>query len=316
MKKLLLVLVVLLILFCISSYIFIPARIDIGSSAVMRASENGTQRFAIEEKNWPAWWSPAVEYNGPRKGPQDSFMANGDIFKLTEKLYKSAKINIQHGILQVPSELVIIPLGVDSTGIQWRCSLETGFNPFKRYSQYLAAAEIKKNMDIVLFRLRSFLDKTENVYGIRIERVSTIDTLLVTSKTVLSTYPSTPRIYELIKTIQAYATRNGARQAGNPIYNVTRTNDNQLQLMAAVPVDKEIKPRDRFLFKRMVRGSFMVTEVVGGEYTVEKAAQSLKQYFEDYRKTSMAINFTMLVTDRMYQPDTTKWITKIYQPVY
>jgi hypothetical protein len=313
MKKLLLVLVSLLVLFCISSYIFIPAKINIASSAIMRASENGTQRFALDEKNWPAWWNSGTDHYSMNR---DSFVVNGDVFKLAEKLYKSAKINIQDGIQQVPSELVIIPLGIDSTGIEWHCVLETGANPFKRISQYLAAKSIKENMDVVLRKLQLFLSKKENVYGIHVERVSTIDTLLVTSKTLLSTYPNTPAIYELIKTIQSYATKNGARQAGSPIYNITPTEDSRFQLMAAVPVDREIIPNGRFLFKRMVRGSFMVTEVVGGEYTVEKAAQSLKQYFEDYRKTSMAIKFTMLVTDRMYQPDTTKWITKIYQPVY
>ena len=73
---------------------------------------------------------------------------------------------------------------------------------------------------------------------------------------------------------------------------------------------------DGYTFKKMIKGSFMVTEVVGGEYTVAKASKSLQQYFTDYKKTSMAINFTMLITDRMYQPDTTKWITRLYQPVY
>ncbi|MCW3088071.1 MAG: hypothetical protein JWQ78_1457 [Sediminibacterium sp.] len=315
MKKLSLLLVALLILFCISSYLFIPSRINITSSAVMRASENSTERFALTEENWSKWWNSGQGDHGITTVP-DIFAVKGDIFRLTEKFYKSAKINIRHGTQPLPSELVIIPLGVDSTGIQWSCSLESGANPFNRLSRYFAAFAIKKNMDTVLGRMQLFLSKKENVYGIHIARVSTIDTLLVTSKTVLSTYPNTPAIYELVKAIQAYAEKNGARQAGNPIYNVTRIDDTRFQLMTAVPIDKEIKANSRFLFKRMVRGSFMVTEVVGGEHTVEKAAQSLKQYFEDYRKTSMAIPFTMLVTDRVYQPDTSKWITKIYQPVY
>jgi ABC-type spermidine/putrescine transport system permease subunit I len=66
----------------------------------------------------------------------------------------------------------------------------------------------------------------------------------------------------------------------------------------------------------MVKGSFMVTEVLGGDSTISKASHNMEQYFQDFRRTSMAMNFTMLVTDRQLQPDSSKWITKLYHPVY
>ena len=68
--------------------------------------------------------------------------------------------------------------------------------------------------------------------------------------------------------------------------------------------------------KNMVKGNFMISEVVGGDYSVNKASKSLQQYFTDFHLTSMAMSFTMLVTDRILQPDSSKWITKLYQPVY
>jgi hypothetical protein len=171
-------------------------------------------------------------------------------------------------------------------------------------------------MNRVLNRLCAFLSKNENVYGIVIERTHLKDTLFVSSKRVLAVYPSIKEIYELIKKIQIYISEKNTKQSGNPIYNVTALGDGQYQLMTAVPVNKRIEDAGDFSLKFMVRGSFMVTEVVGGEYTVNKAYKSLQQYFADFRRTSMAINFTMLVTDRQLQPDSSKWITKIYQPVY
>jgi hypothetical protein len=317
MKKMLVVLLSLTVLFCICIYIFIPGKLTVSSAAVMQASENGTQRFVLEAHNWRAWWNYRNQYPASyTQQPADSFLANEDLFRLTESLYKSAKIEIIHNSKPISTELMIIPLGSDSTGIEWKYSVATGPDPFKRLSRYLDAKKVKESMDAVLADLRQFLSKKENVYGISIQKTSTTDTLLVTSKTTLAAYPHTPEIYTLVKKIQAYAMKNGAKQTGSPIYNITPIDSTHFQLMAAIPVDKEIHTNNGFSFRRMVRGSFMVTEVTGGEYTVEKASKSLQQYFNDYRRTSMAISFTMLITDRLYQPDTAKWITKLYQPVY
>jgi hypothetical protein len=41
----------------------------------------------------------------------------------------------------------------------------------------------------------------------------------------------------------------------------------------------------------------------------------MQLYFDDYDKTSMAITFQYLVTDRIKEADTAKWITEIYAPV-
>jgi len=316
MKKLLLVLLAILVLFCISIYLFIPGKLNISSAVVVGATDNGTQRFIVDESNWAKWWADSTPAVSSIKQPDGSFVTNGDVFRVTEKFYKSAKVNIRHNNLQVETNLVIIPLQQDSTGIEWTGSVTMSANPFKRFSQYLEAKEVKKNMSQVLNNLRRFLDKPENIYGIPIERTSIKDTLFVSAKSISSSYPSTPMIYELIKKIQSFAVKNGVKQTGSPIYNINEITNKQFQLMAAIPIDKTIKDEGIFASKKMIPGSFMITEVVGGEYTVAAAAKSLQQYFTDYRKTSMAINFTMLITDRLYQTDTTKWITRLYMPVY
>ena len=271
----------------------------------------------LDESKWSNWWNYSNTDSTPR--PQTAgvtYTANGDLYKLTKQFYKAVDIQITHAQQLLESKLVIIPLSLDSTGIEWKCSLKSGFNPFGRLNKYLEAKQIKKNMELVLNSFKKFADKTENIYGIQIEKTNLKDTLFVSSKTILPVYPSMQQVYELIKKIQAYIPTKNIRQSGNPIFNITQLGDSKYQLMAAIPVDKRIEDSGDFSLKFMVRGSFMVTEVVGGDYTIDKASKSLHQYFTDFRKTSMAMNFTMLVTDRQYQPDSTKWITRLYYPVY
>jgi hypothetical protein len=59
-----------------------------------------------------------------------------------------------------------------------------------------------------------------------------------------------------------------------------------------------------------------MTEVRGGDYTVNQALEHLQEYMNDYQRATMAIPFQSWVTDRSAEKDTTKWVTKIYYPVY
>ena len=317
MKKFVLSVSVAFVLGLISIYVFIPGQFNISTAIVIPASENGTQRFALDKTHWPKWWNYSGDSTLPASKIQtDSFTMKGDVYILTESFYKSAKIIIRHKNQQVESNLMIIPLQIDSTGIEWKYSVTTSNNPFRRFSQYQEAKEIKKNMERVLSKLAAFLSRQDEVYGVHIERTSMKDTLLVSTKSVFSNYPGTSQIYQMVQKIQAFIKTKAATQTGNPIFNISETEKKQYQLMCAIPVDRVLTDNEAFVSKKMIKGSFMTAEVVGGDSTVKKASASLQQYFEDYRKTSMAINFTMLITDRIYQPDTTKWITRLYFPVY
>jgi hypothetical protein len=56
-------------------------------------------------------------------------------------------------------------------------------------------------------------------------------------------------------------------------------------------------------------------EVKGGFLTIDAAYKELQLFIEDYQRTSMAIPFESLITDRRIEQDTMKWISIICQPV-
>ncbi len=316
MKKLLIVLLIALALFVVGVYVFIPSSINISSVTTVKTTDNGTERFLMDESKWPIWWNSSDSIAANKTATSQTLIMNGDEYALKEKFYKAVSIQIKHQGYELTSKMVIVRLTLDSTGIEWKANFAAGNNPLNRFSAYLEARKIKKNMDEVLSNAKRFLSKDENLYGISIERNFLKDTLYVTAKTELPAYPSTQSIYELIKKIQGFITKNGASQTGSPIFNVTDFGSGRFQLMAGVPTDKNFSEKEGFSLKHMVRGSFMISEVVGGDYAVNKASKSLQQYFSDFHRTSMAMSFTMLVTNRILQPDSSKWITKLYQPVY
>lgn len=313
MKKLLLILLVVLALFTSSLYLFIPGKIIIDCSVAVKTTDVGTERFLIDETKWPLWWNYGT--NGDRQaGPV--FTHNGYSYEQTGQFYKSVDIVISKEKRRLLSKLMIISLAVDSTSLQWKAEFITSRNPFIRITDYLEAKQIKKHMNEILGRMKDFLSEPYNIYGIHIERNRLRDTLYVSSKQMLPANPSVKEIYQLIDKIKTYIKQNGTEPSGSPIYNATRMDEGRYQLMAAVPVNKHLPETAVFSMKYMVKGSFMITEVAGGDSTINQASKNMQQYFQDYRKTSMAMNFTMLVTDRMLQPDSSKWVTKLCMPVY
>jgi len=171
-------------------------------------------------------------------------------------------------------------------------------------------------MSEILLKIKSFLEKKENVYGISIEKISTKDTFLVVTRSMYSNYPSTSDVYDLVHRLKKYIGEQQALETGNPIMNVTQLDVQKFELMVAVPTNKQLPENGTIFYRRMVPGHFMSTEVTGGNFTVNQAIQQLHLYMDDYKKRLLAIPFQALITDRMMTSDTTKWVTRIYFPTF
>jgi hypothetical protein len=67
--------------------------------------------------------------------------------------------------------------------------------------------------------------------------------------------------------------------------------------------------------RRIVTVKALGVQVKGGNATIRQALKELEQYVNDYRLFSPAIPFENLITNRLMEPDTSKWITNVYQPL-
>ncbi|HLL44934.1 MAG TPA: hypothetical protein VK369_17410 [Segetibacter sp.] len=94
-----------------------------------------------------------------------------------------------------------------------------------------------------------------------------------------------------------------------------RKTGNGYETMVAIPVNRLLESNRQFVFKRMVPGNILVSEVNGGVFTVQEARRQMDNYVEDNELTSPAIPFESLITDRLKEKDTSKWITKLYYPI-
>ena len=98
--------------------------------------------------------------------------------------------------------------------------------------------------------------------------------------------------------------------------NITTKDSINFLTRVAIPVNKRLKDSGNISYKRMLGGGkILVAEIKGGSYSLKKGEIEIEQYVIDYNRIAPAIPFQSLVTDRMKEQDTSKWITKIFYPV-
>ncbi|OQP65805.1 hypothetical protein A3860_14500 [Niastella vici] len=309
MKKWLLIIFLVIVASIAGIYIFIPAQLNVVQITPVNCTTPGAYRHMTTVEKWKAWW-PGSQSQGNMLRFQNSS------FVITKTLLNTFEVRILHNELPVNSTLHLLPAGGDSITMQWSCSLVSGLNPFKRVQQYQQAVAIKNNMAAVLGFFKSFAEKKENIYGISLQETIYRDSLLIGTKTNMSAYPSVAVIYSQINSLKKYSATFQAQPAGKPIMSITPLYPFGFQVLTALPVNRSIPARDPFYNQRIPLNRFLVTRVHGGDATVNQALHQIQLYIQDYHRTLMALPFQQLVTDRSAEPDTTRWVTDIYVPLF
>jgi hypothetical protein len=315
MKKWLTGSCILIILLIAAVYIFIPSDLTVSKVALVQCNVNSANKFIGDERQWGNWW-PGAQGQPAIENPVYEY--GGMQYRMPGMYQHLMEVQILTPDSTIHSHIAVIGFGDnrDSTALQWEFHLDAGWNPIGRLRQYRDARKLKANLAEILSAIRAFLDDKEKVYGIRIREVSTTDSFLIAIRSNYPSRPGTVDMSALIDKLKSIITAGGAMETGNPMVNITPAAPGRFEAMVAIPTNKELKSDKEVFSRKLVRGKYLMTEVRGGDYTVNKALEHLQEYMNDYQRTTMAIPFQSWVTDRSVEHDTTKWVTKIYYPVY
>ena len=312
MKKLLFILIGLILLIVAGLYIFIPGRITISKSITIEASQKALFRKLQNTESWREWW-PA------KKGEMDTtntYSLNG--FKFTPGPAKiiSVPISIDVPEFTTSSELIFISTSPDVTTLQIETSIPVPYNPFKRVAIYFKTKKIENSFSEILQSINATYSKIANLYGYDIQKKSVVDSTLVFTFEETKGYPSVSKIYSLIDELRSYIKQNSAAETGFPMLNTSKSDSVNYIVKVAIPVNKKLPDSEKIHYRWMLGGgNILITEVKGGQNEITNAYKQIQNYVSDYNRSAPAIPFESLVTDRRKEPDSSKWITRIYYPV-
>jgi hypothetical protein len=315
MKKLVVSLLVLVCILLIGIYFFIPSDIKFSKLIIIKTKPSTAARFLEDENKWIKWFPKDSSNTLPNVHDKNIFRLKNSYYNIENALMNSVQVSISNDSLTYKSLMSLISIKRDSVAVEWKAESYAGTNPLKRVKFYFNAKEIQRGMTAILMHLKTFLESSQNVYGMSIARQKLVDSLLISTKFISNTYPTTAEIYSAINDLKEYISKEGAIETNPPMLNVS-PEDTSYRVMVAIPINKQIKETDNFTIKKMIPGKILMAEVKGGSFATREALKQMNLYLNDNYLSSPAMPFESLITERLQEPDTTKWITKIYYPIY
>jgi hypothetical protein len=303
---------ILLVILSIILFIFIPGKSVITGTRVIATTPAGFDSCLHKLEKWKQWW-PGTN---PLTGNDSLFDYDGDSYKLSAIYRDGATIGVNAEKDPVQVQIRIIPYNRDSITAEWRAIIVSGNNPITRISRYKSAGKIKKNIEAIFSALCQFSEKTENMYGYRIERSTFTEINLIAYQFKSDRYPPVATIYNALNRLRQYIVSQGAGEKYYPMMNTRSIDSSHFETMIAVSIDREIPANGEFFIRKMVpmKDRFLKTEVTGGNASIENAHRAIKKYMTDRSLFDPAIPFEILVTDRSKVTDTAGWKTIIFYP--
>lgn len=307
MKKILIALLVIPTVFFAWLYLFVSSDVNISVFKQVNCTATATRRFINDKNKWHDWWKPSSG---------NTYSLNGFDFNMQKQLPFTSGVQVSKDDFSTLVAITVSPVKGDASMVECKALATLSNNPLKRFTQYKQVQQAKKTINDMLDHFKSFIEKQENVYGAAITQIKVSDTLLISTKVIFHQYPNTQEIYKLIKSLRDYINEKQVSETGFPMMHIFEADTSNYEIMIAIPISKPIPDNNNFKIKRMVPGKILVSEVKGGAYTANHAFDNMQLYVDDYARVSPAIPFQSLITERINEPDTTKWVTKIYYPVY
>jgi hypothetical protein len=309
MKKWLILLVLLVFTLFILAYFFVPKTEQYSYVLPVKCTQAAASRYVLNTARWPEWWPGA-------KTTEQLYHYSGVQYRINNLLVTSVETTVLNGTDSTHGYFQIMPNGVDSCFLVWTSSFVRSSNPFKRTIQLFQSGSIKNNISSMLSNAKNYFEREDYIYGMKIEKQKVTDSCMVSLKQTFDHYPSTAEIYGMISSVKEFIKTKNGEETKSPMMHVHQEAPAVYEAMVAIPTRNEIATEGKFQLKKFMIGYMLVSEVTGGVVKVLNAEKEMDNYVKDYQKMSPAIPFQLLITDRMKEPDSNKWVTRLYCPIF
>ena len=308
MKRILLSILGIMLLLIIILFL-LPSNKTTTQTITVECPNNAVTRDISNSANWIKWW-PGKKVN------DSSYLLNNIEIHIKTVLLNGFKASSKNNNINC---LIDFSFGIiNSFTTQLTLSISCNFskNPFTKAIQYLSYNEQKESFALFMNALNEHFSSTEKTYGFKIEQQKVPNWAYISTKKTYQHYPTNDEIYSLIAEVNQYILQQKSKAVNFPILNIHSDNNKEYDVMVAVATDQNLPSNDKFFLKNMMLGNILVAEVKGGNTIIDQCQQAMKFYVEDYQKSSPAISFQRLKTNRLTEKDSTKWVTTINYPIF
>lgn len=302
-------------------YVLVPVLFFIGASYLLPSQKPTTEtvtvampadaviRVMTNSQEWAKWF--------PGKKVNDStFTFYENPITIHKVLMNGFKGTLMNDGMEVSLDFSFIADYNAQTSFTLNTVMKLSNNPFLRFKQFLQLNSAEDDSKRLLYQIQDYFSDVSKVYGYPIEMQKVPNSSYVSTKQTYDHEPTTDEIYALIDEVNEFIAGVEVKIVNYPILNVFREDSATYTAMVAVPTERDIPSSGKFMLKNMMLGNIVVCEVTGDKTVIQKCNEAVKNYVQDHRKTSPAISFERLITNRRTIRDSTKWRTTINYPVF
>lgn len=312
MKKLIAGIILALIALLLYSWLFIPANVIIETQISFKASPAGLIRRLSEKGSLAAWWPGETKTQNTKK----SFLYHGTSYTLQVSDMSLLSVELNKNAKVLKTRLYLFSVDKDSTKLVWLGKIPVTGNLFSKIYHYQEAKNIKSDIETLLGSMAAWYSKSEHVYGSVIHIIPVSDTSMIAIFSRSKTYPGNSSIYAFVSKLQQYAETKGASQSGYPMVNIKKSGPEDFSMEVALPINKVIESSASIVQKRLPPGKILETEIKGGTQATIHAIDEIKNYGLDRQMSMYVIPYYSLITNRITEPDSSRWITKVLCPIF
>lgn len=307
MKKGLYILIPVLV-FLIVSYL-LPSEKPTTETVSVPMPVDAVTRVMTNQKDWAKWF-PGTKQNDSTYTYYESPIT---IHKVLMNGFKATLVNKG---MEVDIDFSFIADHNATTSFTLKTVMKLSYNPLLRFKQFLSLNAVENDSKRLLYQIQDYFSDVSKVYGYPIQMQKVPNSSYVSTKQTYDHEPTTDEIYALLDEVNEFIAGVEVKIVNYPILNVYKEDSASYTAMVAVATERDIPSSGKFLLKNMMLGNIVVCEVTGDKTVIAKCNEAVKNYVQDHRKTSPAISFERLITNRRTIRDSTVWRTTINYPVF
>ena len=287
----------------------LPLTKTVSQSVNVDCPIDALNRNISNPSNWNAWW--------PGKKLSDSNYS----FHEKEIIINTFLINgfsgqIKNNGKQIKIDLRALTISSYTSQINLTRQYEFSSNVITKLLEYVSLLKQESEFTEFLHHVQTVFSSIEKTYGFNIERQKVPNSSYISVKQSFNHNPTTEEIYFMIQELEKYIELQNSKPINAPILNIHTDNNKEYEAMVAIATDRDLPSNNKYFLKNMMLGNIMVAEVKGGRKRIDECIQAMKYYISDYRKSSPAIYFERLITNRLTEKDSTQWVTTINYPIF
>lgn len=290
-------------------YTLTPSSLHVSAIQLVHASEPSLVR---------SFEQPTIIYNGMGSSfnkEKQKIIAGPFEFEIKEHVTNLLKVEATYQAQTFSTYIQTSDYRNDTAVLNWFYEFPNTYNPITRWEHYQLGKELQSVIKKLLTNLGNYLSDTKNIYGFPIKEIMLTDTVLITTKLETANEPTAAQIYQKVDALKAYLSKYNKQVLNNPMITLINKSEGKHVTMIGLSINGVIPSTENYAIRLMPpHGKMFITEVTGGQSTIDKAYQSLHYYQVDSKVPMPALPFELLITDRLKIKDTSQWKTRIYFP--